>query len=808
MTQIFKEAFTGKYDGVTSPLVLQRGAISDGKNIRKVSSVGGWKVRGGCALHNTTALESEKHIDSLHFYTHPRNADSHFIAQVNSKLYDSTTTPPTAGTTFGSTIRTTNIGTTPGFSDIVGERWFYADGASRPITWGGDNPFPIGFITVDTDGVKVDYTRKVIDERTDTYAILLSSVTSYFLVCSPEIAHKISLEFGSVVNAETSVLSVASWVGGTWEDRATGFSDGTTDEGATLAKNGVVSWTRNTTDTMSVHNGIMGYWYKVAWNGALTTGVQIKRCRVGFDPSQMSNKWDGIPNLITGARFYNGDYVEMLGKLGTETTALFLQLSAADSSQMIYVKTPHQATGFGMAIASDYENTESVTVDRIEYWDGDSWEEITGLEDNTLDITAAKSFAKTGWINWNGASYTSYMRTIPGDDIPGYWYRVRWNGTLNNADTDVRLYFMTYAPFPEVLPIYDGCIEFKDRLMLWGDPEYPNRLRYSSVLRPDCFVGPDSGYTDQFGDMQKLLCCVRFFNELVVFKKNSVWFLEGFDRFTFGRLRISEDVGLSSPKSVIVAEGGSPEMHSNEALSIVVWQDIDGVYALDGKKPVKISKPVDHYFNPEYDTCIDEAYIDVLQAYQDKVNNEYHLMIPDGSEIVYNFVRNEWFPIWEREIPLICGLTLRGADGRFHSYGGSAGGLVIRLEYGTNDVDTSNEEAAIEHSIVTRAICASQEVSTTFEFTLRRLWAEINAQSLGSIKTVVYKNEQASGVEWNTPQEMSLVSPGADYAFPRLDGSFDGCLSVKFAFSANILDYAIKLHTIMYELESRGLKYG
>jgi hypothetical protein len=53
MTQIFKEAFTGKYHGTVSPLLLQPGMISGGKNVRRSSPLGGWKARKGCALHNT-----------------------------------------------------------------------------------------------------------------------------------------------------------------------------------------------------------------------------------------------------------------------------------------------------------------------------------------------------------------------------------------------------------------------------------------------------------------------------------------------------------------------------------------------------------------------------------------------------------------------------------------------------------------------------------------------------------------------------------------------------------------------------------
>lgn len=814
MTQIFKEHFVDKYDGVTSPLLLKPGMISDGQNMRKASALGGWKVRKGCTLHHTTALETGAAIKSLHWYEHPRNLDKHFIAQVNSKLYDATNDPPTAGTsTFGATLATANVGTTPGFSTVVNEHWFYADGTARPITWGGDSPFPIGFIVVDTSEVaQVDYTRKVIDTRTDTKAVVLAAATDRILVGSPEIADGIYFDLGAAVNTNASTASVYGWKAGAWANHTTGFVDATVSPSTdTLAVDGWMTWTKDSADTMSVYNGIMAYWYQVRWTQALSNSIDVLGCKVSFDATPMTNKWDGIPNLITGARFFDqstGEYVELLGKVGNESTSLYYNLNDATTSDMIYVKTPAPATGIGLAVVPEYEQTDNAQFNKVQHWDGDSWEDISTLQDGTLDVTGDSSLARTGWVYWNGAAITSYMRTIPGDDVPGYWYRLRWDAAFTNAADDIRLYYVTYAPFPETLPAYKGCIEFKDRLFLWGDPEYPNRLRYSSALRPDCFVGPDSGYTEPFGDMSELLCCVRFFNELVVFKRNSVWMLEGYNGATFGRVRITEDVGLSSPKTAVVAEGGTPGMNAVESLSVVLWQDVDGVYAFEGRKPKKVSGPVDHYFNPEYTTCIATADIDALQAFVDKANNEYHLLNPNGKELVYSVIRDEWCPPWDRSLDLTTGISLRGTDSRRYSYGGCASGIVMKLENGTNDRNASNTEVAISHYVTSRAISATQKEATTLEFTLRRLWGEFSAASTGSITTTVFKNEITTGTAWATPTAMSLISSGYDYAFPRLDGSYDGCLSFKVKFAVNTAGYAMKVNSILYEIEGRGIKHA
>ena len=116
--QILKEPFVGKYDSMTPATLLPIGWIVGGKNVRKVSSGGGWKCRKGCALHNSTAMESSAAVKSLQHYKNPLSEDYHFIAQCNSKLLDSSNDPPTGGTTFGTTLGVA-VGTTPGFSCTV-----------------------------------------------------------------------------------------------------------------------------------------------------------------------------------------------------------------------------------------------------------------------------------------------------------------------------------------------------------------------------------------------------------------------------------------------------------------------------------------------------------------------------------------------------------------------------------------------------------------------------------------------------------------------------------------------------------------
>lgn len=672
--QTFKEQFNGAYDGVSPATILPVGGISDGLNVRKVSQIGGWKPRKGCTFHNTSQVSGGKAVLSLHQYTHPRNGDYHFIAQTNGNLYDATNDPPASGTTFGSSIYTSASSTTPGFSDVVGSSWFYADGSTAPVMWGGAASYCSGFVVWDNSAsMYVDYTKDVVDGDSSTYAIVLGAASDVYYVCSPCRAKGITLDLGTSVNSNAATATVKSWQSGAWSDRTA--SDGTASGGATHAIDGSLTWTKSASDTMTVINGIMGYWYQVSFSAALSGSVSVISCKVQYDPEIMTNKWNGVWEYPLAVRYYNsaGEYVDYTGKvtdIAAESTSQYMPIGGMTTSQLIYIKTAEPVTGFGFGVVDGYENTAaySVSTDDVEYWDGDKWATCTPTSDETKPSSAGFAHSGTIWVN--GAALSPRMTKQSFDSVPGYWYRINVSGTLSS---DVRIYAVTYVPFPESLRSASGVVEFKGRLLAWGDPRYPNRLRYSAKGFPDCFSGSDSGWTEAFGNEGEIVRAIRFYNELIVFKKDSVWLLEGYSPATFGALKLADTVGLCSAPAAAVVEAGNPSMHRLESLSIAIWPDTDGVYALDGRKPRKVSFPIDHYFNTEYSTALAASELDELQCFIDPLNNEYHLLAPvTGVELVYNYVTDEWYPPWTRHMPLQCGIHLRGTDGRYYTYGGTA----------------------------------------------------------------------------------------------------------------------------------------
>ena len=472
------------------------------------------------------------------------------------------------------------------------------------------------------------------------------------------------------------------------------------------------------------------------------------------------------------------------------------------TDDFIYVKGIEPLGGFGFAVVPDYTQSAAAKVDSVEVWTGVAWTAGGGIVDETLDVAGDSSFAQTGIIWFNAAAVTAKRRTFDWDSIPGYWYRLGVSAAFTG--TDIRVFMMSTTMFPAVLSAVMGVIEFKNRLFTWGDPEYPNRLRYSSNGRGDCFSGRDSGYTDAFGDMEPITCALRFHNELLVWKENSVWLLEGYSPQTFGKLLLADTIGLASPKSAQVIETGYPAMKTDEPLSIAIWQDTDGIYVLDGRKPKKISGPIDHYFNIEYATAIAAASINNRQSFVDPLNNEYHLLLPT-SELVYNYVKAEWYPPWERNIDLLCGLSLRGTDDRYYVYGGDAGGRVQRLETDTSDKSTANADVTISHNVVTRAIAARQPEATTLRFTFRKLWIEAQARTVSTpLVTTFYKNMASSGTVLNVPAVLNLQENAKDLSVPGVDTNQENCMCFTLKFSLAAVDLEMELWSFLYQVEARG----
>lgn len=741
-------------------------------------------------------------IKGLYWYKNPIRQDQHFLGHIGNKLLDLVNLPPN---TYSSNTDLGSVENDKGFSCLVNEDFFYATSSGGVQVWGGSGSNPLGFIIENTStNVLTDDTNFVRDNRTDTYALVFDSGSPEIFIVSSYRLDKIDLTFGAQVNTNTVSMTLAAWRGTSGFVTISGFTDGTISGSATLAQDGSLTWTRSTADALTQVSGIMGYVYRMSFSGVLSTQVQITSCFVvSSQIESVSNKWNGIWEIVDGTRVFKnatGEYGEGLGKVSVESTSTFIQLGTLGTSDALYIKTAEPPSGFGIAIVDGFSNVNVVTINDPKGWTGNAWSAYTGLVDTTQN-TGGDSFAQTGSIFFDGSSVQVRKRVLPGDDTPGYWTQVTWSDDLS---LEVRVFFLVSATYPEALGSYDGCIEFKNRLMLWGDKEFPNRLRFSTTNRPDCFSGSNSGYTDAFGDKSPILNVLKFYNELLVFKEKSIFLLEGDSPFNFGTLKITDTVGLASIHTAQVVEVGSPSMHRDEPLTIALWQDVDGVYALDGRKPRKITSSIENFFDPTSSQSIPENEIHSLSGFIDPINNEYHLILSD-KELVHNYVTDEWYPVWERALNLTSATHFIPDDTYGYVYAGTEEGFIVRTETGLNDKDESDSDVAIEHFLTSRAILATQNLSTSLTLNLRRLWAEFKAESVGEVVSKALKDLAPDASPLTSPIPMTLINAGFGITSPRMNISLNDCTCFQIKLYVNTVDWHMEIWSFSYEVEIIGL---
>ncbi len=816
--KLFKEILNGTHSSSTPPMLLAPGDIAGGKNIRRASSEGGWEPRYGSTKINTAEAESGAVVKSIHEYLNPKQGDYHVITQINGKLLEMSTGYETLLTEGGETLLTEsgeellaptggdplesrpNLGTTlgvtvgaePGFSAIIGENFIYADGSGPPVIWGGSSPFCIGFVVYDdSEAAYIDYTKRVTDGRTSTYATLGASANDKYYVITELPASAIHLTFGSTVNDNAVTLAVKAWRAGSFT-AVSNTVDGTAST-QTHDTDGSISWTASTADKMRVLAGIPGFVYEVSFSGALD-GVLVTSCKVTQAAATIQNKWDGVFSFVDGALYYDYDgtnpiYVDVIGKLSDDTESTYLDLSSAPTGDFLYLKTLQPAIGFGIGVVSGSDNTDAATIDEIAPWTGNAWTAVTtNIVDETKNPAGTKSLSKTGtvWFDAANVSPVPQKRTFQGDPVPGYWYRLSWSAAFS---ADTKIYSAVYAAYPEELGTYDGVFEFNGALFMWGDKEYPNRLRYSPFDRPSVLNGAASGYTDPVGDASKILSAIQLYDYAIIFKANGVWAID--KELTISR--IAAHTGIASPKSAQTIEIGIAGMKRDELVSVCMWQALDGVYMYDAAKPKKISGPVSKYFDPQSSDVIDEAHIRACGSLNDPTTNEYHLLIPDGRELVYNYDDDLWYPVWERDTRLTCGLLARKTAGRYAILGGTPTGFLLNLEDGTTDCGT-----AFTKELLTRSICAVPDKSSTYRFTLRDITLEMSTQTSGSVSVSLYLNHSTLAA---VTKSVSLIDNNKAYHNAGYGFSRPNVEAFQLFFSSE--DW-FTLWSLLYELEAAG----
>lgn len=175
------------------------------------------------------------------------------------------------------------------------------------------------------------------------------------------------------------------------------------------------------------------------------------------------------------------------------------------------------------------------------------------------------------------------------------------------------------------------------RVFVSGNEDMPNRDWMSGLYDPTYF--PDDGYTDIGRDDEGITGYANLFEEMVVFKENSIWgrsFGTYESELVFPLRPIHESVGLSATRTL--------KMIKNMPVGLLT----SGVGALSGTN-VKDERNVD---------ALDEALGSAINKDPDAFSEEYkdYYLVKSGDDIyVLNYKLGEWYR-W-RGIPASCFLV-------------------------------------------------------------------------------------------------------------------------------------------------------
>jgi hypothetical protein len=781
------------------------------QNMRYSQGGVGLETRSGMRRFNNTAVASGGDIETLwqHTYTFEQSFYQDVYAVSDEKAlykFDSIPESSAGAGSLGSSLFSFSSGCgIPSFCSV--EEHAICNSEKDLIAYQGATPYPIMFLygtdvgNVTTAAAEDNKTFQIgVDEVTDNDTNTKLTITldtlanneALYVGCLQPI-DGIAWTLGTNKNATGSAtILIQYWNGSAWTTVGT-VTDGTEASADTpFSQSGTMSWTqiaRDGTTNESVEyprkiNGVVAFWYRITSDVTLDN-FDVTKITTTKDWWELDDLSDGKVVVPSGFLWYDDAgaggtddaWIDALDKVLIDSKSMYVKFTDATADEdiaaadEIYVGFPYRVMGFQLHFVEEYTNDGSDSTLTVSYWNGTSFTAFAAdeINDGTADSTGDKTFAQTGEVRLEDKGKDVKPCTLPnaGIQLPMYWYKLTFSAKLyNDTNDEMRLWKVAGIPAPKRyadVNNYSWIAKFKDRLFLFGHREAPNTADFSAYKNPFALSGFDTSATwprITFGNKDGVTCAVPFFNEMIVFKRNEVWMLQGDSPDNFGTLLLDDTIGCVAPHTaklvrtwVTLPDGRTDFRHA------VFFQAYDGIYAVDGVKVWKVSEDLDNYWDPtETTTTIKSGYRDLSYSWFDPIEHEYHILIWSGTtptltEFAYNTHFQKWCGPNPRLTDIECGLSV--VDGNFErmSYGGGTDGRVYRLENGSNDVYTNGTEGAIDCYVET----GDQWSGLLSMYAHRGVFLFGKAQSAGSV-TVGLKGDGATNA--TTLGTISMVRAG------------------------------------------------
>jgi hypothetical protein len=569
----------------------------------------------------------------------------------------------------------------------------------------------------DTSGFLYDYTERLSTVGATACKLYKDTTKVYIYVMSTHLLSGMYFDLSVPGNTITTTkayfydCSVPGWHELTAVDH--GFVDGTITGGnVTFGQDGYMTWTRPDTQTTNVLNGISGYWYKIEIQAMTGTQIQLQRVYGNYAIQNIHNLWDGQERTCLSAVKYDDssdkffDYTPNVSKVDYQEVGdseykhtAFIVGAASGSlafttADAIYLGFTERASGVFLKFALENVNNSSA-VPHWDYWNGNTWATLTGVNDGTASDDGVHTWNKNGLVSWASPSADLESTTSINNGPDLYYYR--FTITVQSFDA-LRIDYITGIPTLGDIDPYKTCALWKNRIVLGNNLALDaNALKIGTSNTNCVFNGSDSCdlYVDDPQPIQKLgtissKYASGMIDTLIVLKRNQAFIVEGTNPEDYRIIKVSDKHGIVAHRTFASAEYND---QNGGYRSCAIWLSTNGVVMYDGGVIRPMDTDVDDIFrnihNSAYTTRINPTYSYKAVGWYDSLMREYHLLYPEGTsevnnaEIVFDLERLKWYRVDRDALAITYGAQFLDSTGNPIQYG-FLDSHFYRLDYGTS----------------------------------------------------------------------------------------------------------------------------
>lgn len=397
--------------------------------------------------------------------------------------------------------------------------------------------------------------------------------------------------------------------------------------------------------------------------------------------------WEQARFQIEG--FEEGQSIVITGTTSNNITVKAKQVT----STRIYVNTGTLTAESNKSATLTYNNTGGTFT--LEVWTGAGW---TAISTNLNDGSVCAS--KSGWVTFPRPT-TAQMTQFNGSVYFAYWYRFKFDKTTSIS----AVIAISGMPYFDINDWGNGYCNgtWRGRPILAQD-KYPQWIEIGASDRMNCFNGIDY-LPFEVGDNgrdNKVLTMTNFFQDLMIFQEEKgleggcITLIQGYDTKTIEKSIISNSIGIINSKAYVVVDGvPTPNNPKASHVKMVFFISRQGVHMTDGQGVMRISDPVDIYFDPTDTTnCIRDGYEDKHWLKYDSVHKCIRIGLCTGVSatvanmfLVFDVLEGSWGTDTLGQT-ITCMAEIEAGSGNITvlQYGGSSDGFVYRLNTGLNDI--------------------------------------------------------------------------------------------------------------------------